>query len=236
LVVNADDYGMSAGINAGVQRAFTEGIVTSASLMVRWPTAPEAARWAVDNDLALGLHVDLGEWVYDPSSDSWNALYEVADTDDHASVAAALDDQLETFALMAGRLPTHLDSHQHVHRSEPARSLFVSAASHLRIPLREFSPTGYCGAFYGADGKGEPIPGAVSTEALIGLLDGLPPGRTEVGCHPAVAVDHPSPYGAERVEELAALCSPAVRRAIETLAIELVDYGTDSTPKQELLQ
>ena len=43
LIVNADDFGQSSGINRGIITAHEKGIVTSASLMVRWPAAVEAA-------------------------------------------------------------------------------------------------------------------------------------------------------------------------------------------------
>ena len=60
LIVNADDFGQSTGINKGVIQAHEEGIVTSASLMVRWPAAPEAAAYARNRPgLSVGLHVDL---------------------------------------------------------------------------------------------------------------------------------------------------------------------------------
>ena len=62
LIVNADDFGRSAEINAGIVQAHRDGIVTSASLMVRWPAAVGAAAYARERpDLALGLHFDLGE-------------------------------------------------------------------------------------------------------------------------------------------------------------------------------
>ena len=43
LIVNADDFGLSPGVNAGVARTHEEGILTSASLMVRRPAAAAAA-------------------------------------------------------------------------------------------------------------------------------------------------------------------------------------------------
>ena len=46
LIVNADDFGQSAGINEGIIRCHERGIVTSASLMVRWPHAAAAAEYA----------------------------------------------------------------------------------------------------------------------------------------------------------------------------------------------
>ena len=43
LIVNADDFGQSPGINKGIIKAREKGIVTSASLLVRYPAAVEAA-------------------------------------------------------------------------------------------------------------------------------------------------------------------------------------------------
>jgi hypothetical protein len=43
LIVNADDFGQSPGVNRGIIQGFDQGIVTSASLMVRWPAAAPAA-------------------------------------------------------------------------------------------------------------------------------------------------------------------------------------------------
>ena len=44
LLVNADDFGMYAGINDAVAQGFAEGIVRSASLMMPCPGAAEAVR------------------------------------------------------------------------------------------------------------------------------------------------------------------------------------------------
>ena len=60
LVVNADDFGRSAGINEAVIRAHQEGILTSASLMVGEPSAAEAVALARANPrLGVGLHLTL---------------------------------------------------------------------------------------------------------------------------------------------------------------------------------
>ena len=64
LVVNADDFGRSPGVNAGIADTHERGIVTSTSLMVRWPAAEQAAAYARQTPtLAVGLHADLGEWA-----------------------------------------------------------------------------------------------------------------------------------------------------------------------------
>ncbi|MBA2446642.1 MAG: ChbG/HpnK family deacetylase, partial [Chloroflexi bacterium] len=127
LIVNADDFGQSPGVNRGVFAAHERGIVTSASLMVRWPAAAKAAAYARERpELSLGLHVDLGEWAY--RHDTWVPVYAVVPTDDPTAVAAEVAHQLATFRRLAGRDPTHVDSHQHVHRSEPVHSVLAETA------------------------------------------------------------------------------------------------------------
>ncbi len=65
LVVNADDFGHSESTNDGIVRAREHGIVTSTSLMVRWPGDDHAARYARANpDFSVGLHIDFGPWEY----------------------------------------------------------------------------------------------------------------------------------------------------------------------------
>lgn len=60
LIVNADDFGRSASINAAVIRAHREGILTSASLMVNEPAFAEAVELAKQNPtLGVGLHLTL---------------------------------------------------------------------------------------------------------------------------------------------------------------------------------
>jgi hopanoid biosynthesis associated protein HpnK len=60
LIVNADDFGRSASINAAVLRAHREGILTTASLMVNEPDAAEAVALAKENPrLGVGLHLTL---------------------------------------------------------------------------------------------------------------------------------------------------------------------------------
>ncbi|CAA9359468.1 MAG: Cellobiose phosphotransferase system YdjC-like protein [uncultured Nocardioidaceae bacterium] len=46
LIVNADDFGASKGINAGIARAHDTGIVSSTSLMVTMPAASDASSGA----------------------------------------------------------------------------------------------------------------------------------------------------------------------------------------------
>jgi predicted glycoside hydrolase/deacetylase ChbG (UPF0249 family) len=225
LVVNADDFGLSDGINAGIIEAREHGIVTSASLMVRGPAAEAAAEYGRKNPgFGLGLHLDLGEWVY--RDEAWAPLYEVVSLEDPAAVAAEAARQLEAFRRLVGRSPTHLDSHQHVHRDEPVRSVAQALARLWGIPLRHFSPgIRYCGSFYGQTAKGGTYPDAISIEALVALLCALPAGVTELGCHPGRADDIETTYRAERAVEVKTLCDPRVREVLATEKIALVTFS-----------
>jgi predicted glycoside hydrolase/deacetylase ChbG (UPF0249 family) len=224
LIVNADDFGLSPGVNRGIVAAHKNGIVTSASLMVRWPAARQAADYGRTHaDLSLGLHFDIGEWAF--RAGVWTPLYEVVSAHDRDAVWAEAERQLAAFRCLAGRDPSHLDSHQHVHDREPARSVLAELGRGLDVPVRHLSPgLRYCGDFYGQDDNGNPYPELVSAEALIALLAQLPSGLTELGCHPGEGDTLDTMYVRERADELKALCDPSVRAAAAAMGIELISF------------
>jgi predicted glycoside hydrolase/deacetylase ChbG (UPF0249 family) len=224
LIVNADDFGRSPGVNEGVMRCHTDGIVTSAGLMVRWPAAEEAAAYARRANLSLGLHLDFGEWEH--SAGEWTPRYEVLADETPDAVEREIREQLERFERLTGTTPTHLDSHQHVHRDEPARTALRKLGAELEVPVRHFTPAiTYSGAFYGQDAKGEAVPEAITVEGLIGVIERLPVGITELGCHPADPTDHESTYDRERAVEVATLCDPRVKAAIDRTGVSLRSFA-----------
>jgi predicted glycoside hydrolase/deacetylase ChbG (UPF0249 family) len=227
LIVNADDFGLSPGVNAGVARAHEDGILTSASLMVRPPAGAEAAAYGrATPGLGLGLHVDLGEWTQHDGE--WVAVYEVVPLDENGlrAVEAEVEGQLDRFRELTGREPTHLDSHQHVHSWHPATEMFVRIASELEIPLRHhLGGVRYCGDLYGHDSQGEPIPEAISPEALVDIIQGLEPGVTELACHPGIGSDTGSPYDVEREQEVEVLCDPRVAAALRSEGVTLRSFA-----------
>jgi predicted glycoside hydrolase/deacetylase ChbG (UPF0249 family) len=220
LIVNADDLGHSTAVNAGIAEARERGIVTSASLMVLRPAAEEAAEQArADAGLSVGLHVELGEWTY--RDGAWVAVSET----EADEIAGAVSRQLSAFRSLTGRDPTHLDSHQHVHLREPARSVLGGLGSELGLPVRHLDGrTRYCGEFYGQTATGESVPSAITVDALVRIVQSLPQGTTELCCHPGKGEIPGSSYGPERERELEALCHPQVRAELASSSIELISF------------
>jgi predicted glycoside hydrolase/deacetylase ChbG (UPF0249 family) len=213
VIVNADDFGCAPGVNRGIAESHEHGIVTSASLMVNRSAAGEAAAYALDHpELGVGLHVELRRW-------------RVPARLVQALAAKSLEKQLARFRRLLGRDPTHLDSHLNVHRAAPLRPLFEALAEELGVPLRHFSPVvRFCGEFYGHDGRGQPKEAAIQVDALIGVLESLGPGVTELGTHPGYTDGLREWYRTQRVQELRALCDPRVREAVQRLGIELISF------------
>jgi predicted glycoside hydrolase/deacetylase ChbG (UPF0249 family) len=226
LVVNADDLGRYPGITTGVMQAHDGGILTSASLMVLWPSARAAVQAAKERPrLGLGLHVDLGEWA--GSGEHWEPIYEVVALEDAERVAAEVRRQLDRFRALVGRNPGHLDSHQHVHVKDPAVTEAVDAlGTELGVPVRARDPRiRYSGAFYaGPTDEGHVATDAISPENLVALIEGLENGITEMACHPGVRVPDPL-YRHQRDLEVAALCDARVREAVEREGIGLTTFA-----------
>jgi chitin disaccharide deacetylase len=217
LIVNADDFGASNGVNRGIAHAHDHGLVTSTSLMVRMPAAEAAAELARERtSLSVGLHVDLtGEGTPPP-----------ADIDDVTACEVEIHAQLRRFEELLGRPPTHLDAHRHVHRFGRLEPLFVQVAAETGLPLREHSEVRLFPDFYGQWDDGETHLEWISPENLIRMLDHeIGPGVTELSCHPGwFDPTFHSPYHREREVELRTLCDPAVRRHVEQSDLVLVNY------------
>ena len=82
----------------------------------------------------------------------------------------------------------------------------------------------YCGAFYGQTNDGEPLAETLSVDALARVLGTLPPGVTELCCHPAETIDFETTYADARLRELDTLCAPGLRTVLEDEGIELRSF------------
>jgi predicted glycoside hydrolase/deacetylase ChbG (UPF0249 family) len=225
LIVNADDFGLSSGVNRGIIHAHASGIVTSASLMVCGPAADEAAAYGRRHPtFSIGLHVDLGEWLY--RNKTWQSIYQRVALDNLTAIEKEVASQVAIFRRLLRKSPTHLDSHQHVHRHTCVREVLLELSTRLGIPLRHHSPNiHYCGAFYGQTEEGRPRQHVLSRLGLCTILKALPAGCSELSCHPGLDHKLKSVYRIERAKELKVLCDPRIRETLMAEGIVLRSFA-----------
>ncbi|MFN0087632.1 MAG: carbohydrate deacetylase [Blastocatellia bacterium] len=149
LIVNADDFGFTPGVNRGIIDAHARGIVTSATVMVNMPAFEEAARLAREHpSLGVGLHFNLtqGRPAADPSrvagllddrgefpgtstALAWRLLRGRAARDE---IALELRAQIERAQSHGLRL-THIDSHKHAHALPPVFEIIIDTIGRYGI-------------------------------------------------------------------------------------------------------
>jgi hopanoid biosynthesis associated protein HpnK len=112
LIVNADDFGFTAGVNRGIVEAHSRGVVTSSTLMANGPAFSDAIHLAgTMPQLSVGCHVVLidGRPLLDPKTIPSLVNRDANEKIDRDSGAARFRDGISGFALraLAGRLDSH---------------------------------------------------------------------------------------------------------------------------------
>jgi predicted glycoside hydrolase/deacetylase ChbG (UPF0249 family) len=145
-IVNCDDLGSSRPANEAIVEALTNGVATSASLMVPCPCAREAAEMSKGMD--VGVHLTL---TSEYPRYRWGSLTGAASLEDpdgafpakSVPAAATPDDvrrecraQIEQ-AYAWGVDVTHLDSHMFTVQSDPRfYEVYLELAAEFRLPVR----------------------------------------------------------------------------------------------------
>ena len=131
LIVNADDFGLTSGVNQGIIRAHREGILTSATLMATARAFDHAVALALANPgLGVGCHLVLvgGKAIAPkeeissladregnlPSSLSLFAARVSLGSVKPSEIERELRAQIEKIR-RAGIDPSHVDTHKHTH-------------------------------------------------------------------------------------------------------------------------
>jgi predicted glycoside hydrolase/deacetylase ChbG (UPF0249 family) len=140
LILNADDFGLTRGVNAGIVEACRSGILRSATLMANGPAFEDAVERARQNPaLDLGCHLVLigGHAVAPPGNplpQSVNQLlWRLACGLSATAIEQEFSAQIEKIRA-AGVRPTHLDTHKHTHLAPPVLEAVVRVARRYEIP------------------------------------------------------------------------------------------------------
>ncbi|HLC20853.1 MAG TPA: ChbG/HpnK family deacetylase [Candidatus Methylomirabilis sp.] len=216
LIINADDFGASTGVNRGILECHTHGVVTSASLMVTGRAVREAVSMSRYHPaLSIGLHWDV-----------WGEDEREFDIDNVRAVREEFHRQIDQFHGLLGRMPTHIDSHRHAHREKHLLPVFRELVEPLSIPLRDDGRVRFVGGFYAQWEWMVTNLEYVSVAFLQQMLhQEVLEGWTEFSCHPGyVSEDYTAVYLKEREEEVLTLTDSRILDTIEELGIRLVSY------------
>ncbi len=151
LILNADDYGLTAGTSAAIRESHLRGIVTSTTTMMNFPNAEDALQRAVLEcpDLGLGVHLVLtgGAPLLSDSVPSLideqgkfygeKAFIQRLDAIRPVEVEAEWRAQIERFVALTSHAPDHLDAHHHVAYFAPELfEILLKLAQEYRCGIR----------------------------------------------------------------------------------------------------
>ena len=147
LIINADDFGLSEGVNRGILECFKKGALTSATLMVNTDGFADAARIIRDEPLPTGLHLNVvrGRPISPPEKvpslvDKSGMFLTLAAFSMRVFFGRISAEELKAeFRAQAGRALdsgvkiTHFDSHRHVHLMPFVMEAAISVCRELGI-------------------------------------------------------------------------------------------------------
>lgn len=246
LFVNADDFGLTEGVTAGIAEAMAAGVVGGTTAMVCVPGAVERiAKSGRPFAGRVGLHLQLtGGRPCLPPGDvpsliTAEGLFPrkkigVVDVDP-GEVRREWRAQLSRFR-ETGLTPSHLDSHHHIHKRPEVFAAFVELARELGLPARALSDdmrraldaagvphADVCVTrFYG---EALSVPHFLSlVDAAFAALGGA--GTVEVMCHPGrsdAALAAISAYADGREEELRVFTTPDLPDLLAGHGVTVID-------------
>lgn len=151
IIINADDIGLTPGATQGIVKSMLHGVVTSASFMASMPDSENAATQIQANGLDVGVHLNItdGKPLMPATSvptlvNEKREFYSCTDLRarlrwrrvSRRDIEKEFCRQIER-ALDLGILPSHLDTHHHIHAwLTVAKAMKQAAARHKIRKLR----------------------------------------------------------------------------------------------------
>jgi predicted glycoside hydrolase/deacetylase ChbG (UPF0249 family) len=247
VILNADDFGLTEGVCAGIVEAIRRGCVTATTAMAATPGAGERLTvWAPQIAGNIGAHLQLtsGTPVSKvervPSLVGENGAFPASKKDLHGAVAAEIvrEWHAQIEILLGLGIPlSHLDTHHHVHRFPHIFAAFLEIATYYKAPARSLDPD----MTEALRSAGVPCVdrtlvdwygGDLSESRLFTILNeglaGLPPSSTiELMCHPGwvdTSLPRVSKYVEDRERELRVLADPGVKDRLVAAGFELCSF------------
>ncbi len=239
LIINADDFGFSNGVNYGIIDAYKNGVVRSTSIMAGMPGFNHAVELLKSykglERLGCGVHLTLSAYkpvlsthktIVDENGFFYKRISDelIKDNFDLEEIYNEFKAQIEK-VIENGIEITHLDSHHHVHTLKSLKPIIERLIKEYNLPIRG-------GLLYNLDyDKVIPYSGFFydKTVSIDGFkkLDINKNEVLETMTHPAYLdsfVMENSSYNLKRIEELRVLTSKELIDYIEENKIKLCNY------------
>ena len=244
-IFNADDFGLSKGVNLGIIESYRNGVVRSTTIMAGMPGFEHAVSLSGEYPgLKIGIHLTLTAGksvggVYKTLTDcdghflplaEFERLANSGDIDLH-EVESECEAQIHK-VLAAGITPDHFDSHHHTHNLPGIFTVFLKLAGKYgtgaRIKDKGSLPREY-ESILTTDVFSDNFYNETATpENLRKILTDCGGDSLEIMCHPAF-VDYyqlsTCSYNTRRAYELHILTSPEIADFMVQRGIEPCSYS-----------
>jgi predicted glycoside hydrolase/deacetylase ChbG (UPF0249 family) len=211
LIVNADDFGFTRDVNAGIVEAHRHGILTATTIMANGGAFADAVRLAKENpSLDVGVHLVL---VGGPGQAESVVALLANIARGGVDIAGEMRKQVAS-VIGAGLAPSHLDTHKHTHLAPPVLKAMIEISREFGIPWvrkpADFTMPASAapplkkavnaivrsvanrfdqvlqrnGCRFTDHFTGFELTGRMGTKEMVELIEHLPDGLTELMCHP----------------------------------------------------
>ncbi|HAS64301.1 MAG TPA: chitin disaccharide deacetylase [Vibrio sp.] len=239
VIFNADDFGLTEGVNNGIVAAFRHGVVRSTTFMVDMPGEAHAVTLAASMpDLKIGLHLRftagkpltghkslVDEHGLFPAISGFWQKRDFDPVEIYEEVVA----QVEHYLALGLEL-SHIDGHHHAHTHPQIAPIVYEVAKQYGVPLRGVGLAGQeeYGCRYHFTEQFYDAKITVSHAKQLMLEHEEQCDVLEVMCHPALVdaqLRSMSSYLAQREQELETLTSVEFISFLRERDIQVTDYS-----------
>ena len=237
LIVNSDDFGMCEGNTIGTILAHKDGILTSTTCMTNMPFAKFALDLAKDYpNLGVGIHfvLTVGRPLVDGAKSFTDANGNFIRPKDYPDRKPNADPeelyrewkaQMEKFIELAGKKPTHIDSHHHVHLLPQHQEVVIRLAKEYDLPIRQRDKI--IDTYEYVRCNDQMYDDLITYDFVTNAMD-VDEDNLEFMCHPALVdqrLYEMSSYCLPRMKELALLRSKEIKQFVKDNNIELINFS-----------